>query len=148
MKKRLCIFMCIMSVVLLSFGCNQARSVMQSFNTSTQDTIVEILEEKYPEKSFEVVEQDELYYNVVDADGIEFQVEPIMSGFSRFWCTDNYLDAYFQANGVVDQCNEVLARYDIENRVEIGEPFELNLGVIDNDENCVQMAACWMNWLN
>ncbi len=142
MKNRLYIVLLMICVVFMSTGCSKVWTATQMLTTSTQDMIVEILEEKYPEKSFEVVGQEGLYYNVVDADGIEFQVEPIMSNFSRFWCTDNYLDAYFQTNGIVDQCNEVLERYGVENRVEIGETFEINLGVIDNYENCVQMAAC------
>lgn len=104
--------------------------------------IVKTLEEKYPQKTFEVVGQEGLFYQVTDADGIEFVVEPLMSSPIRFWCTDNYLDAYFQADGRVERCNEILERYGVENRVEIGEPFELNLGVIDEEENRRQMSAC------
>ncbi len=52
------------------------------------------------------------------------------------------MDACFEANGTVDRCNEILERYNVENRVEIGEPFELNLGIIDDEENRAQMEVC------
>lgn len=142
MKKRLYIVLFIICVVFMSTGCSKVWTATQMLITSTPDMIVETLEEKYPEKSFEVVEQDGLYYNVVDGDGIEFQVEPIMSNFSRFWCTDNYLDVYFQANGIVDQCNEVLARYDVENRVEIGEKFEHNERLVYGRLRYVSIKFC------
>lgn len=134
-KKNIFLVFLMTGILYLCAGCGNTQN-------STQDLIIEALAEKYPEKTFVVEGQDGLYYNVTDAEGIKFQAEPIQETRSQFWCTDNYLDAYFQANGTVDKCNEILERYNVENRVEIGKPFELNLGTIDDEENCAQMATC------
>ena len=134
MKKKIYIFLMIASMTCMCIGCSKA--------TSMQHMIVETLEEKYPEKTFTIEGQEGLFYNLADGDGIKFQVEPIEKSSSRFWCRDNYLDAYFQASGAVDRCNATLNRYGIENRIELGEAFELNLGIIDDEENRTQMAAC------
>jgi len=72
---------------------------------------------------------------VVDNNGIAFQVEPIKDTRLQFWCRDNYPDAYFEANGTLDECNEVLERYGMENKIELGKPLVLNLGIIDDEEN-------------
>ncbi|MBQ8198992.1 MAG: hypothetical protein IJZ76_06165 [Lachnospiraceae bacterium] len=138
MKKKVCLLLLMTGIICMCVACNKVSDGA----TSTQNLIVEVLEEKYPEKTFEVIGQESLYYNVVDGAGIRFQVEPIQVTQVKFWCTDNYLDAYFQANGTVEQCNEILEQFGIENKVELGEPFEVNLGVIDDERNRTQMESC------
>jgi len=143
MKNKIRFILFIVSLAGMSAGCHKMNIEGKSMTVLTQDLIVETLEEKYPEKTFTVKEQNGLYYHVVDNNGIAFQVEPIKDTRLQFWCRDNYPDAYFEANGTLDECNEVLERYGMENKIELGKPLVLNLGIIDDEENRMQMGECF-----
>lgn len=134
MKKTIYLFLLATAMICMCIGCGKAAP--------TEDMIVETLEEKYPEKTFEVEGQEGLYYQVVDNDGIRFEAEPIRKSGLQFLCRDNYLDAYFQGNGTLERCNEIIKHYGIKNEIVIGEAFELDIGAIDDEENFAQMAMC------
>lgn len=100
MKNKMCLLFLMIGIICMCIGCGKLNNDNEMVTTSIPDLIIETLEEKYPGKTLEVRGQDGLSYNVVDEEEIKFQVEPIQSTRFHFWCTDNYLDAYFQANGV------------------------------------------------
>lgn len=120
-------------------GCD-IRDFVTLSSKQTEDKTIKVLEEKYPGQEFEITGSEGLFYIVEDQDGMSFHVEALRASYSQFWCTDNYIQQYYEENGVIEDCKELLAEYGMEGEIEMGSPTTLYVGCLDDEANRERMA--------
>lgn len=133
---KMLLFCCVMVCVT---GCD-VRDFVTLSGEQMADKTIEVLEEKYQGQEFEITGSEGLYYIVEDQDGLSFEVEPLSAYYWKFWCTDNYIQQYYEENGVIEACEELFAEYGMEGEIEMGSPTYLHVGYIDDETNRERMA--------
>ena len=133
----------LIGVLLVCMLCSTGCSVQKVFYLSENEVhekIITVLEEKYPEQEFQIVEKDGLYYIVEDENGIQFWIEPLETTQKQFWCRDNYLECCYEEAGIMEEANAVLEEYGIGGKIVKGENVQLDLGYLDVEDNREKMA--------
>lgn len=137
--KRYSLFLVLLLFLFLFSGCVSAQNI--------EERILETLSEKYPECSFTVqFDSDTGHYQVTDQNDISFEVSVIKASSLQFLCKDSYIGDYLLANGLTEQVNEVLTRYNLSEATDLTE-LEIDWGNLDDSQN-MQTAAQFMQELS
>lgn len=142
--KKFHVVLMFLACVFCIFGCQKLPNVEEEnfYDTDVEEWLITVLEEKYPENAFTVTGEEGIYYILEDQEGISFFVEILEDSEKQFWCKDNYIESYYAAKGVLEQCNSLMQEYGVNDGVETGDSVTLNLGILDDSANYEKMCDC------